>query len=368
MTGTSPFTQNTPSFHSSSYLPKLEASFFKDFSCCGNTLPSLHDLLQHYEECHAHQPPSTDDAAAMQQIQQQQQVQPTPEMMHGRGAFTGQMAGGISGIGLGMMRQQQLAQQRMQEYHENSHQDAQNHDRNDHDDGEAAGEMDLDTEETTPPANFSQSQTPKHPLQQTHFQLGHSATPSMQRRLNQPNAPGLATTNIHGRTPLMNQFSPESSAPGTPLAMDSNDYLFAPSGLGGGMQLGQGYSGGNNSQKYQQAMPRMGSDGIGINLDLCIDDPGKRLYSPNGLNGLTQSQMRQLRMDLEQGMVGANQMGRYQNGMGVAGGGMVHPPGYDDKPFKCPVIGCEKAYKNQNGLKYHKGVSSHLIHECYRGN
>jgi hypothetical protein len=26
--------------------------------------------------------------------------------------------------------------------------------------------------------------------------------------------------------------------------------------------------------------------------------------------------------------------------------------GEEHKPFKCPVIGCEKAYKNQNGLKY----------------
>ncbi|KTW30184.1 hypothetical protein T552_00663 [Pneumocystis carinii B80] len=25
-----------------------------------------------------------------------------------------------------------------------------------------------------------------------------------------------------------------------------------------------------------------------------------------------------------------------------------------DKPYKCPVMGCDKAYKNQNGLKYHK--------------
>lgn len=25
-----------------------------------------------------------------------------------------------------------------------------------------------------------------------------------------------------------------------------------------------------------------------------------------------------------------------------------------DKPYKCPVPGCDKAYKNQNGLKYHK--------------
>ena len=26
----------------------------------------------------------------------------------------------------------------------------------------------------------------------------------------------------------------------------------------------------------------------------------------------------------------------------------------EHKPFKCPVIGCEKTYKNQNGLKYHR--------------
>jgi transcription factor SFP1 len=32
-------------------------------------------------------------------------------------------------------------------------------------------------------------------------------------------------------------------------------------------------------------------------------------------------------------------------------------PNEEPKPFRCPVIGCEKAYKNQNGLKYHKAVS-----------
>ncbi|GMG34875.1 unnamed protein product [Ambrosiozyma monospora] len=26
----------------------------------------------------------------------------------------------------------------------------------------------------------------------------------------------------------------------------------------------------------------------------------------------------------------------------------------ENRPFKCPVIGCEKNYKNQNGLKYHR--------------
>ncbi|KAB2571827.1 Transcription factor SFP1 [Lasiodiplodia theobromae] len=34
------------------YLPKMEANFMKDFNCCGLTLDSLHELLQHYEEVH----------------------------------------------------------------------------------------------------------------------------------------------------------------------------------------------------------------------------------------------------------------------------------------------------------------------------
>lgn len=34
------------------YLPNLEADYCKDYSCCGNVLPTLHDLLRHYEEAH----------------------------------------------------------------------------------------------------------------------------------------------------------------------------------------------------------------------------------------------------------------------------------------------------------------------------
>ncbi|KAJ2156282.1 Transcriptional regulator of ribosomal biogenesis proteins [Coemansia sp. RSA 552] len=34
------------------YSRDLEANFCRDFSCCGEILSDLHDLLQHYEECH----------------------------------------------------------------------------------------------------------------------------------------------------------------------------------------------------------------------------------------------------------------------------------------------------------------------------
>ncbi|KAH3899956.1 zinc-coordinating transcription factor SFP1 SCDLUD_004272 [Saccharomycodes ludwigii] len=35
-----------------SYLPNLEKKYCKDYSCCGLLLPSLHDLLDHYEQAH----------------------------------------------------------------------------------------------------------------------------------------------------------------------------------------------------------------------------------------------------------------------------------------------------------------------------
>ncbi|KAL3234396.1 Transcription factor SFP1 [Nakaseomyces bracarensis] len=34
------------------FLPNLEEQYCKDYSCCGISLPGLHDLLRHYEEAH----------------------------------------------------------------------------------------------------------------------------------------------------------------------------------------------------------------------------------------------------------------------------------------------------------------------------
>jgi hypothetical protein len=40
------------------------------------------------------------------------------------------------------------------------------------------------------------------------------------------------------------------------------------------------------------------------------------------------------------------------NAMGNPQAAAAMMMGEEHKPFRCPVIGCEKAYKNQNGLKY----------------
>lgn len=90
-------------------------------------------------------------------------------------------------------------------------------------------------------------------------------------------------------------------------------------------------------------------NGNGTNeTNFCINDPGKHLFSPNGAfpqgNRSIQAQLAQL--GLTQGQFTDPQankalMARLQS--------MMMPE--EHKPFKCPVIGCEKAYKNQNGLK-----------------
>jgi len=58
----------------SAQLQTLEANFLRDFSCCWQTFPTLHDLLQHYEECHAQQTSqSLRTATTVQQLDATQQ-------------------------------------------------------------------------------------------------------------------------------------------------------------------------------------------------------------------------------------------------------------------------------------------------------
>jgi transcription factor SFP1 len=92
---------------------------------------------------------------------------------------------------------------------------------------------------------------------------------------------------------------------------------------------------------------------------MCIDEPAKRLYSPNSGFGQRALQQQFASFGLNN-FAGNNQdlLRRYQQaqmmqsqglGNGMVNGLMMN--GEEHKPFRCPVIGCEKAYKNQNGLK-----------------
>ncbi|EER38156.1 C2H2 transcription factor [Histoplasma capsulatum H143] len=121
--------------------------------------------------------------------------------------------------------------------------------------------------------------------------------------------------------------TPDSSAPGTPAELDESIIgefgdmsMMQNNALTGAQGQFSGFGGGNDM------------------LNLFIDEPAKRLFSPTG--GFSQQQSVP---DTTLGLL----------------------PNEEPKPFRCPVIGCEKAYKNQNGLKYHKahGHNNQQLHD-----
>jgi transcription factor SFP1 len=360
MTGTSPFTFQSPSFHSSSYLPKLEANFMRDFSCCGVTLPTLHDLLQHYEEAHAtkspnqgHRPSQGENRAALAAaaIAQQQSQQ------HGN-------------QGRGLQPERTLDLQRKM---------GQNPLTSQHIDLDTIDDMELDEPMGDDDGTTSQLFSPQlreggqggfgNSNQGSQLNLGmlpnHQGfhTPSQPgtpvgsaRPLSLQNNPTVSSVNTPTlmANPLQNsQFrnTPDSSGPGTPAEIDE-------SVVGGFGDLTMQNNMGQNQGQYGRYT------GNNDMVDLCIDEPAKRLFSPSGGMGTPNAHFKLSGAQYGPNSDIARRIREQQLLAGVPDTTSILP-NEEPKPFRCPVIGCEKAYKNQNGLKYHKahGHNNQQLHD-----
>lgn len=209
--------------NTTSYLPNLEADYCKDYSCCGQLLPTLHDLLRHYEEAHILTSPPHDPNAHllnshrnrnnMNNIHNVMETVSTNDVFLNNHAHAAQVPQGTLHLPASHFNIQQ---------------------------------------QTINQGALSQTILPS-------LALGHS----------EPQA--LHTQPQHVNPQLAHHQPPRSS---------------------------------NLASRGNQDHP-MGDD----NDSMYIDDPARHLYV----------------MENE-----------------------------EYKPFKCPVIGCEKTYKNQNGLKYHR--------------
>lgn len=368
MTGTSPYLgQQSGSYHSSSYIPRLEASFMRDFVCCDRTWPTLHDLIQHYEENHhsTAAPGASRDAFGTNQgtsrgpASRAPSVTPTagraqqaPQPMHG---FPQQRQAG-PGMGMGalghMMRQQQQQQQGGASQKSNSLSHLS-------DEMDAVGDMELD--EPVGPMDIQQTRQLFGQQQRPQLHLNSSVLPHQALRTSQPPTPAAASFGF--------QNNPTVSSVNTPTLTTQQGGLpqrgqqFAQDGNGGGddddelpgmpMKMSLGNMNLNGSQ-----LGALGFGALGT-----IDDPAKRLYSPGGTAQMTSQQRAldqqlQLQQQLQQQLQAMNlDMSQFPPGTDPAAflqqmaAALIMPPAEEDKPFRCPVIGCEKAYKNQNGLK-----------------
>ena len=345
MTGTSPYNFQSPSFHSSSYLPKMEAEYMKNYVCCDIHLDSMHELLQHYEEAHAAQPNPTigrtpkdlqipsaraaNAASTAQAVQQQAQVQQQnipqqPDLQHRQANFSPLFSG-------------------------------QNHDQI----GAFGGLDDMDMDDHSPPPLQHQAgsqfqpqpqfgrQQPRGPSVNVNLanafqgQGLNSATPttphvSQQGFQHNPTVSSVNTPVMTTQATLSSQSTstPESSMPGTPA---ENDFDYNAQMANLNLEYSQLLQGSTDFGNFGNT----GGSGT-------IDDPAKRLLSKQGYGTVKGFPNSSISNNSELAKRVREQ--HLLNGLAGAGGFV----GEEIKPFKCPVIGCEKAYKNQNGLKYHK--------------
>lgn len=365
----------------------------RDFSCCGLTLPSLHELLQHYEEHHAQQMPSSSQrqnpsqmgmppdskaaiaagAAAAVQEQALQERQKAESMNSGQTSATPARSS-TPATPRNANSSMRPAAADSTSLHIQPSQDM-----------DAVQDMEMD-DETLPTATNLQSQYPMQNqprmIQRSQFGQPSSARlppldidalgrgnplPHQGLRNSQPTTPVASGRrgNLYQNNPTVSSVNtptllahplqqqqymntPDSSAPGTPGEL-SNDFISEY----GNMSM-------DNSQNMMQSQYQ-GFKGYGFGsgnemVDLCIDDPAKRLFS---LDGGHNNQQRASSSRLGDGQYGEDsELARtIRETQRMAGVPDPQTEGSVPKPFHCPVIGCEKAYKNQNGLKYHKSVS-----------
>ncbi|CAH0056594.1 unnamed protein product [Clonostachys solani] len=356
MQGSSPFgAHQSPSFHSSSYLPKLEANFMRDFTCCGKILPNLHDLLQHYEEAHTSTSPnvarnnnfSQFGPMGIQGNNRMQSARQTPgtgqTTAHPSPSQLGQQTpgGGLPLIGVVPPNDNQM----------NIGLGA-----NLPDDMDAVADMEMDDAVGTMELDDSQR------MHQTRHLFGQQQRPQLHMdtsgltqglRTSQPTTPAAASFGF--------QHNPTVSSVNTPTLTTQQQQMAAQRQMGGMDDMDEDIPG----MPMGGTTTDIGDVNFGANgndSNFCINDPGKHLFSPNGAfapgNRTIQAQLAQL--GITPGQINDPQankilMQRLQSMM----------MSEEHKPFKCPVIGCEKAYKNQNGLKYHKahGHQTQQLHE-----
>ncbi|KAH8682171.1 hypothetical protein BX600DRAFT_35691 [Xylariales sp. PMI_506] len=371
MAGTSPFTgAQSPSYHSSSYVPKMEAEFLRNFVCCDQKLDTMHDLLRHYETVHtgSTQQPSRSGAQMGQRLSVSRASSLNPSVggrsdsqgfpaqgQFGLGQQTRGVGSSVNNLGFGgiqMGRQQSGMDNSSQKQSSLINMTT-------HDDLDVVGDMEMD--DAVGPMDVDDSS--QRAIQQTRQMFGQER-PQLQLNLNgldaasmtqqalrtpQPSTPGASGFGFQNNPTVSSVNTPTLTTQQPRVNANSSGSEDELSTLGNNMNLNDFSAFGNNLQYF-------------------IDDPAKRLYSPNNASAQQRLQQQMAQFGLDQSQFGditdPQQLAVLQRAIGANPGAFVMPP-EEDKPFKCPVIGCEKAYKNQNGLKYHKqhGHQSQQLHE-----
>lgn len=377
----------------------------RDFRCCDKTWQTMHDLLQHYEENH-HGQPNMQISNPMGGFERKLQTGfpiADPPRSNARSmqpnASSGANQNGISGMGMQMSGQ--LGQQNRQfggmsgsngmnmggiSSMMRSQPGTPNQGQSQlsmNDDLDAVGDMEMD--------DMMDVDDNQRTMQQTRQMFGQQQRPSLSLnssglggfnqqalRTSTPTTPGAAgfgfqnnptvssvNTPTMGAQTFRGQFQDSSNATTPTNELMDEDFSGMPkmNALG---QLNMNLNGLGGLDVAQFGLGGFGNgNGNNMNNFGTISDPGKQLFAPGGGNSMMTPEQQNITQQFAQFGIDVSSLPAGTDLQALLQ--QLSPLAIQEehKPFKCPVIGCEKAYKNQNGLKYHKthGHSTQQLHE-----
>ncbi len=292
-----------PAVAPSSLSSKLESTFCRNFSCCDQELDDLHDLLQHYEECHVKfddmeelsspTPPTlVHDDGSSGDSSSPSSPENAPGMHNGKGVAQATAIGGAAAAAA----QQAAARKR------------------------SFGLI---------------SSTPQNP----------SAVQQPMRR-NMADLPNPLAGRAIARAG--SPFStPGGSIPGTPTGEADFDSLLG--GHGGGPAFGA-LSLRNNYEDHN--LPSCAPP----TLFFPANSTAQTVSNPTGAvtpgapsTTAQPPSAKRERLNSANGSIAGDAYNKDFDPKSF-----IMLPGNVEKPYKCPAPGCDKAYKQMNGLKYHR--------------
>lgn len=296
----------------STSLGRLESNFCRDFSCCGQDLGDLHDLLQHYEECHVR---FDDDGV--------------PGMIDDDGTSSGGTASVPSSMPPSPRAANANAQPRGAKLPDPKRQP------------NAAG---LESPVIGKGKKRSFGQYDATNSGSSNNNNNAAVHQSLRRALIDGGVGSRSNRSSPSVYSANSPFStPGNSIPGTPICEDS-DFAFGNNGLSAFSALSLRPSSGEDHLPAC-APPNLFFPAPGSNND------GGNTTTPGipGLNIPNTSSTQQPPAKRER----ISSSGSTSN-VGPGGEKLDKDGKVIEKPFKCPNPGCDKAYKQANGLKYHR--------------
>ncbi|KAI3625890.1 hypothetical protein CBS9595_001251 [Malassezia furfur] len=305
---------------------RLESTFCRNFTCCGRGLDDLHDLLQHYEECHVRF--EDEDEDEMQSIITDEELETTSMTSDTPAAATASAASPLASPAsnkahTGADRVSELKRGRPV---------------ND----STTPMMVTAAEDLDSPSAFdtavmrspSTSRGKKRAFGQPGIASGSTANPLYRALVD-----GGVTRHPFGVNNIYSPSSPfstpGSSRAGTP-SLDSDSETFF---------------GSSTQPSVFSNLSIRGSNADDHQLPSCAPP---NLFFPSAAANTSSRPAKRERFNSSTGSAAPNTTNSASNASSNASPLPTDANAGEHRPYKCPAPGCDKTYKQMNGLKYHR--------------